>query len=94
MLVFPNDEDVDPEDAVFVWALVADPPGSEIVGYHVVVECEEPDLREFTADVPPTVDSITVPPEFLQDGEECKWEVLAIEESGNQTISEAEFGID
>ena len=54
--------------------------GSEIVGYHVVVECEEPELQVFTADVGPTVSSITVSPEFLdQGGEECKWEVLAIE---------------
>ena len=94
MLVFPNDEDVDPEDAVFVWALVADPPGSSIVLYQVVVECEEPGFREFIAEVPATVSSVTVAPEFLRDGEECKWEVLAIEESGNVTASEVEFGVD
>ena len=93
MLLFPDDEEVDPDDAEFLWTLVADPPGSEIVGYHVVVECEEPGLQVFTADVGPTVDSITVPPEFLV-GEECKWEVLAIEGSGNRTISEAEFEIE
>ena len=91
--LFPVDEAVDPADAEFVWTLVSDPPGSEIVGYHVVVECEEPELNIFTADLGPTVDSVTVPPEFLE-GEECKWEVLAIEESGNRTISEAEFEID
>ncbi len=94
LLVFPVEEDVDPEDAEFVWELVADPPGSEIVLYEIVVECEEPGLRAFTAEVGPTVDSITVPPEFLEGGDECKWEVLAIEKSGNKTISEAEFGID
>ena len=45
--------------------------------------------------VGPTVDSLTVPPEFLEEGaDECKWEVLAIERSGNQTISETEFGIE
>ncbi len=92
--VFPVEEDVDPENAEFVWELVADPPGSEIVLYQVVVECEEPELRVFSADVGPTVDSITVPPEFLEGGEECKWEVLAVEESGNRTISEAEFDIE
>ncbi len=92
--VFPVEEDVDPEDAEFVWELVADPPGSEIVLYEVIVECEEPELRVFSAQVGPTVDSVTVPPEFLEGGEECKWEVLAIEESGNKTISEAEFDIE
>ncbi len=94
LLVFPVDEDVDPEDAEFVWAPVADPPGGEIVLYEVVVECEEPDLRAFTAEVGPEVSSVTVPPEFLEGGEECKWEVLAVENSGNRTISEAEFGIE
>ncbi|MEE8367252.1 MAG: hypothetical protein V3S30_02955, partial [Thermoanaerobaculia bacterium] len=68
--------------------------GSEIVGYEVIVICEEPEEREFTADVGPTAFSITVPPEFLEGGEECKWEVLAIETSGNQTIAEAEFELE
>ena len=68
-LIFPiGGEDVDPDDAVFEWFLVPDPPGGEIVGYHVVVECEEPELIIFEVDVGPTVSSITVPPEFL-DGE-------------------------
>ncbi len=94
ILVFPVDAEIDPGDAVFEWALVADPPGSEIVGYEVIVICEEPEEREFTADVGPTAFSITVPPEFLEGGEECKWEVLAIETSGNQTIAEAEFELE
>ena len=95
LLIFPVDAEVDPEAAEFMWGLVADPPGSEITGYHVVIECEEPELMILEADVGPDVSSITVPPEFLeQGGEECKWEVLATEESGNQTISEAEFEIE
>ena len=95
MLLFPVDEAVDPDDAVFEWMLVADPPGSEIVSYEVIVECEEPDLQVFDVFVGPTVTNLTVSPEFLgQGGEECKWEVLAREESGNQTISEAEFEIE
>ena len=65
LLIFPDDEKVDPEEAEFSWMLVPDPAGSEIIGYHIVVECEE-----------------------------CKWEVLAIEESGNRTISEAEIEIE
>ncbi len=95
LLVFPVEEAVDPDDAVFEWEAVADPPGSEIVSYEVIIECEEPDFIELGALVGPDVTSITVPPEFLdQGGEECKWEVLAKERSGNQTISEAEFEID
>ena len=89
-------EGVDPDDAVFAWEAVDDPQGSEIVGYEVVVECEEPDFLEFVARVGPEVTSVTVSPEVLdqEDAEECKWEVLAIEDSGNRTISETEFEIE
>lgn len=41
--------------------------------------------------VPATVTSITVPEEILAPGTHYKWEVLAIEESGNQTLSSSEF---
>jgi hypothetical protein len=97
MLIVPVDgEDVDPDDALFMWAPVADPPGSEIVSYEVVIECDEPEFTKTTLLVGPDVTSVTAPPEFLdqEDLDECKWEVLAKEDSGNQTISEAEFGID
>lgn len=89
-------EEVDPDDAVFTWQEVADPPGSEIVAYEIVIECEEPEFTKIIAQVGADVTSITMPPEILnQDGaDECKWEVLAIEESGNQTISETEFSIE
>ena len=87
-------EEVDPENAVFTWAAVDDPPGGEIAGYEVIVECDEPEV-EFLAQVEPEITSITVPPEFLdQDNEDCKWEVLAIEDGGNQIISETEFSLD
>ncbi len=89
-------EEVDPDDAVFSWEPVADPPGSEIVGYEVVIECEEPEFTKLSTLVGAAVTSITVPPEMLgqEDADECKWEVLAIEDSGNQTISETEFSIE
>ena len=92
-LVSPADgqDDVDPDNTVIEWMTVADPPGSSIVGYQVIVEREEPSLLVFSADVGPGVTSVTVPPEFMESGTEYKYEVLAIEESGNQTISEAEF---
>jgi hypothetical protein len=94
--LFPVDGDtVDPEDAVFSWGEVDDPAGSEISGYQVVIECEEGDA-ELQMDVGPDVTSITAPPELLTQDEvdDCKWEVLAIEDSGNQTISETEFEIE
>ena len=92
--VFPLEEDdVDPDDAVFSWEPVADPPGSEIDSYQVVVECEEPG-SEMAVEVSAEITEITVPPQVLEDQDECKWEVLAVEERGNKTISESEFGIE
>jgi hypothetical protein len=94
--VFPVDEGVDPDAAEFVWEPVADPPGGEIIGYNVVVECEGEEERVLDAFVAPTVTSLTVPPEFLEqeEFEECKWEVLAVDKSGNKTISETPFEVE
>jgi hypothetical protein len=39
----------------------------------------------------PSVTSIAVPNGFLEPGTKYKWEVLAIERSGNQTLSSGEF---
>jgi hypothetical protein len=41
--------------------------------------------------LPPHVNSITLPDGFLEPGATYAWEVLAIEESGNQTLSSGEF---
>ncbi|HEV8577742.1 MAG TPA: fibronectin type III domain-containing protein [Thermoanaerobaculia bacterium] len=81
---------VDPANAVIRWQAVANPPGSEIVGYQVIVEREDP-FRNFQATVPATATSVTVPPQFLEAGTDYKFEVLAIEAGGNQTISEGSF---
>jgi hypothetical protein len=91
VLVSPQeDEVVDPNNVLVSWNPVADPTGSEIVGYQVVVEQEEP-LRVFSVHVPATVTSVTVSPEFFEPETEYKVEVLAIEASGNQTITEIPF---
>lgn len=97
MLTFPvGGQAVDPDNAVFTWEPVADPPGTEIVSYEVVVECDEPELTLTTALVNADTTSFSVSPEFLnqEDLDDCKWEVLAKEDSGNQTISEEPFSID
>lgn len=80
----------DPNNTVIRWDPVTDPPGIQIVGYQVIVEREDP-LRVFSVDVPATITSVTVPPEFLEPGTEFKFEVLAIEAGGNQTITESVF---
>jgi hypothetical protein len=68
-----------------------------LVAYQLIVEKDvEPHPNAFatpllSVHVPPTVTSMTVPSEFLEPGTSYKVEVLAIEESGNQTISESRF---
>lgn len=72
------------------WKPVTEPAGIQIVGYQVLVVREGP-IRVFSADLPASATSLKVPAEFLQSGTEYKVEVLAIEVSGNQTLSENTF---
>ncbi|HET6628837.1 MAG TPA: hypothetical protein VFG91_03585 [Woeseiaceae bacterium] len=77
------------------------PPGSvPEVGWEVVVEPEDEEavfpLRVFSVQLPPDRTSVTVPQEFLdayvaQGVTVFKFEVGAIEASGNQTFSEGVF---
>jgi hypothetical protein len=70
----------------------------EIVAYRVETEWvevlnedtedEEEIVHRFGIDLKPDQFSVTVPPEFIPAGQEYKFEVLAIEESGNQTLTE------
>lgn len=86
----------DPNQLVVRWQPVAAPNGSPIIGYQVLVV--KPDtgilaLPKITLDVmmPPTATSMAVPPGFLLPDSEYEWEILAIEESGNQTLSVGHF---
>ncbi len=77
------------------WRRVPAPAGSRIIGYQVLVE-RETDLKALpvrTLDVtmPPTATRLRVPPGFLRPDTEYSWEVLAIEGSGNQTLSSSTF---
>lgn len=77
------------------------PPGSiEEIGWEVVVEPADEEavspLRVFSVQLPPEQTSVTVPQGFLdtyvaQGVTEFKFEVGAIEASGNQTFSEGTF---
>jgi hypothetical protein len=87
-------------DLVISW--VAPPPVSSltglpivIVGYQVIVEREDNDNlgaapRLFDIKLPATQTSVLVPPQFLEVGQVYKFEVLAIDVGGNQTITEGE----
>jgi hypothetical protein len=80
------------DDTLIDWEPVVSPVGIEIAGYQVIVELPEP-LRVFSVDMPASVTSVTVPPEFLKPGTEYKFEVLAMAKGGgrNQTITESTF---
>lgn len=93
-----EDEVLDPEAVVIAWNPVTNPfPGTgastiQIVGYQVIVAREKPQpLLVFSVLLPADTTEVTVSPEFMQAKAEYKVEVLAIEASGNQTISEREF---
>ena len=85
--------DLEPGEEWEIELLDCSGPAPAIIGYEVIVEEAESE-RRYTINVPVGVTSVTVPPEFLDLGEEFQYEVLAIEESGNQTITEDEFCLD
>jgi len=87
---------VDPDNAVVRWETVDPPNGSPIIAYQVLVVLGDtglPALPKITLDVmmPPTATSLAVPPGFLRGDTVYEWEVLAIEEGGNQTLSSSFF---
>jgi hypothetical protein len=82
----------DPNNTVVNWAPVADPPGGRIVRYEVIVTDESSDpKRVFSAVVPATVTSLAIPATFMTPDSDYKYEVLAIDQGGNQTLTEAAF---
>lgn len=92
---FPNaPEIVQPADGatvssdgtMFRWKPVPQPAGVEIVGYEVTFEREDP-LRTFTVDLPPDARRIRIPGAYLEAGVDYSAEVLAIDASGNRTLS-------
>jgi hypothetical protein len=68
-----------------------------IVAYQLIIEKDEephPHVigkQGMSMYLPASVTEIKVPKGFLQPGTPYLWEVLAIEESGNQTLSSSEF---
>ena len=69
----------------------------EIISYQLIIEKDvDPHphmIGKFGLSMylPPSVTSIAVPDGFLEPGTAYKWEVLAIERSGNQTLSSGSF---
>jgi hypothetical protein len=70
----------------------------QIIAYQLIVEKDGPPHRHMIGTpgslsmyLPPSVTQIVVPGGFLEPGTTYQWEVLAIERSGNQTLSSSEF---
>lgn len=98
----PAGATVDPDATLIQWAPVTQSIFGEvveIVAYQVIVQedvDEEPFPETFAQPelnvyLPASATSIEVPAGFLQDDMEYEVEVLAIEKSGNQTITESTF---
>jgi Fibronectin type III domain len=79
-------------DLTASWTATSQPQGVNVVGYQVVVESQDP-VKTFSVDIPASVTSVTIPDEYLQPGGKYGLEVLAIEASGNQTLSAVGFRV-
>ena len=69
-----------------------------VIAYQLIIEKNAPPhphmigkMLSLSMYVPPSVTSVAVPEALLQAGTLYDWEVLAIEESGNQTLSSSAF---
>jgi hypothetical protein len=94
----PTDGATLPPDGVTVrWNPVTTPAGIRVVAYEVIVVADESGLgtaeRTVDATLPATATHLHVPVEFLTPGD-YKTEVLAIERSGNQTLTEVAFTVE
>lgn len=88
------------DQALVDFGIIADPALVPVIAWEVVVEPDDEEaadpLRVISIQLPPAQTSVSIPQEFLQqyfdDGfTEMKFEVGAIEASGNRTFSEGGF---
>jgi hypothetical protein len=88
------------EDLVVSWSPVTtniDGGDVTIICYQLIIEKDAPPHLHMIGKIglsmylPASVTTITIPSEFFEPGTTYKWEVLAIEESGNQTLSSSTF---
>lgn len=89
---------VDPNDLVIEWRPVTTrfigDGLVEILEYQVILDQVDPlrgKIRRALINLPASVTVLRVPPEFLRPDSQYEFEVLAMEESGNSTISVGGF---
>ena len=102
-IVAPTDGTIVPDAALVIrWNAVTDAiltsnPNLgpvDIVGYHILVEENVPDVEvtpEVDIDVDASQTSVTIPAQYLNPNTVYRFEILATDQSGNQTISEGFF---
>ena len=98
-IAFPAEGAVLPANmpVVIDWQPATGPfPGANsavtVTGYQVIVDrVNSNPLRVFSVMLPASVTQVTVSPQFIEAKAEYKFEVLAIEVGGNQTITERTF---
>lgn len=78
---------VDPDHTVISWEPVKEPKGAKIVSYQVIVEGNDPLRVLDVKNLPPSARKMQIPSDFLEYDTLYQFEVLAREESGNQTIT-------
>lgn len=102
VLVSPEEDAVVPEDEDLLvsWKPVdktIDGDDVNIIAYQLIIEKDEAPHPHMIGKMglsmylPSSVTQITIPEEFLEPGTDYEWEVLAIEESGNQTLNSSQF---
>jgi hypothetical protein len=87
-----EDATVGRNNLVIRWRAVTEPAGIDIVRYQVLVVDERDPVHTLSLFLPASARSIAIPHEFLTPGD-YKTEVLAIEKSGNQTLTEVAFSV-
>jgi hypothetical protein len=101
VLLSPAEDAVVPVDDLLVrWSPVEktiDGSDVNIIAYQLIIEKDEVPhqhmigKRGLSMYLPASVTQITIPGEFFEPGTDYDWEVLAIEESGNQTLNSSQF---
>ena len=75
------------------WAAPPAAPGIQIVEYRAIVEQESGPARHFEVELPASQTEVPIPSEFLESGTPYKFEIQAIDDSGNWTFSESTFRV-